>query len=151
MNREDRFIMVCDCGCNEGFVFHRMDDCIFVSAIASCFYAARPIFSREARKNYFRKDAILAGIVTTQEDLRELRTWLASKPLIKIDWELPAEEAVLIPSVERNWDIWEFDLRIPNDVPRSTKPGAYADVFEVALDQERVNALIERLDAILEC
>lgn len=149
MNRENRFIIVCECGCDEGFIFHRTEECIYVSSIASCFYAARPLFSREAKKNYLKKDAILAGIITTREDLILLREWLTSKLLEESDYEVSENEAVLIPSVERDWDIWELDLRLPDEMERSNKPGAYADVFDVMLDQDRVNALVKRLDEIL--
>lgn len=149
MNRDDRFIIVCDCGCDEGFVFHRVDDAIFVGAFASCFYAARPSFAREARINYFKDGSILAGIVTTRDELQGLRDWLAASELKESDWELPESQVMLEPAVLVEWDVWELNLRMKDGVERSTKPCAYADVFDFALDQEGVVELVKSFDEVL--
>lgn len=149
MNRDDRFIIVCDCGCDEGFVFHRTEDAMFIGAFASCFYAARPSFAREARINYFKDGSILAGIVTTRDELQELRDWLASSNLKESDWKLPENQVVLEPAVLVEWDVWELNLRMMDGVKRSEKPCAYADVFDFALDQEGVDELVKTFDEVL--
>ena len=80
---KDRYFILCDCGCGEGFVFDFLEDTIYVNPITSKFYSKQSTLKDTIRDYYSEvkfalnnKRSILMDVQMTKEDAVNLLNFL---------------------------------------------------------------------------
>lgn len=81
--KKDNFIILCNCGCGNGFEFNELDGELFVSSLSSDFYSKQLFLFpnlkeklKEIRLVKHHKRNILKEIVTTKDNLKDLLDYL---------------------------------------------------------------------------
>lgn len=82
-NKRNNFVILCNCGCGNGFEFNELDGELFISSLSSDFYTKQKFLFPNIKEKLkeiilvkHHKKNILKEIVVTKKDLKNLLEYL---------------------------------------------------------------------------
>ena len=148
---EKPYILLCNCGCDNGLVF-RADECLYISPIASCFMMMQDPNKKLSDKKLLKaygKGKVLADMVVTEKDLKDLLKYLES---IKGKITSEADVGKSYSHIEFNVDTdWFFSIYLISDLKDKTiLKGEMFRAYEIVLNKEGYKKLFKSLKAVLK-
>lgn len=143
---KDKFILTCNCGCNEGMSIKTLDGEIFISFFSDDFYTSQDVLKNiKLALKMFCGKRILKDIIVTEQNLLDLKDFL-----MKI--ECTDEETNNDSHISFFWDKdFGFEIYLISDIPRK-RALLFKNhrAFEIVLGEKERNLLVKKINYIIK-